>query len=128
MNKIEGVASDEQILESEWFKERPEIIQQAIKERMPNIFYYLNGKECFIYSYEEPTSGKFEDVTVKVKKTGKGGFIPELDQNGVFGVKLSDLKTEPPQDLETKPHFTIDPSSDNNHLKLNYNHGNEKSS
>lgn len=56
-----------------------------------------SGKQCIIESFEEPESGKLEDVTCTVQKTGKGGVmgkmgIPELDMNKVFGLKLDDLE------------------------------------
>lgn len=82
-----------------WYKTRPECIQQAIELRPPVLVYALHGKGCHIVSYEEPESGKLEDVTVTVKKNGIGedkglgaAFNAAMHTNSVFGVKLDDLK------------------------------------
>lgn len=89
----------EELKETDWFKERPLVIQQAIEKLPPTQLYKFkgSGKQCQIYSFEEPESGKLEDVTVTVHKTGIGGAMAamglgELDTNGVFGVKLDDLE------------------------------------
>ena len=89
----------EQLKQSAWFSARPEVIQQAIIKRSPLELYKFkdSGKQCQIISYEEPESGKIEDVTCTVQKTGVGGAMAEmgmgaLDTNGVFGVKLDDLE------------------------------------
>lgn len=89
----------EELQQKEWYKKRPEVIRQAI-DKLPPIQLYkfkANGKQCRIVSYEEPQSGKLEDVTCTVIKTGVGGPMAEmgmsaLDGNGVFGVKLDDLE------------------------------------
>lgn len=88
-----------EIKESEWYKDRPQCIKQAIEIRPPVMLYSLNEKGCSILSYEEPESGRVEDVTVTVQKNGlvEGeSFGPAYNQaihtNRVFGVKLEDLK------------------------------------
>lgn len=89
----------EELKQTDWYKERPEIIQQAICKLPPIQLYKFkdSGKQCQIYSFEEPESGKFEDVTCTVKKTGIGGVMAKiglgvLDTNSVFGVPLDDLE------------------------------------
>ena len=89
----------EELKETDWYKERPEIIQQAICKLPPTQLYKFkdSGKQCHIYSYDEPKSNKFEDVTCTVHKTGIGGAMAEmglgsLDANMVFGVKLDRLE------------------------------------
>lgn len=90
----------QELQESDWYKSRPEVIRQAIdKMGDPNKMLRMKstGKQCWIYSFEEPESGLLEDVTVTVKKTGVGGSLAmmglgALDTNGVFGVKLDDLE------------------------------------
>lgn len=92
----------EDIKKTEWYQSRPEIIQQAICQMPPNKTYRFKDskKECFITSLEEPKSGKFEDITCTVQKTGKGGVMDEmgfgaLDTNAVFGVSINDLEEIP---------------------------------
>lgn len=88
----------DEVKETEWYKERPQIIKDAI-EVLPPIRLYKTpeGKQCYLYSYSEPDSGKLEDVTVRVHFTGVGGplagtGLEVLDfGSGVFGYKLSDL-------------------------------------
>ena len=88
-----------QLKQSDWYKERPLLIQQAI-EILPPIQLYkfkTTGKQCYIVSFEEPESSKLEDVTVTVQKTGVGGSMAEmgmgsLDTNAVFGLSLTDLE------------------------------------
>ena len=89
----------EELKETDWYNERPAIIQQAINILSPTEMYKFKttGKECYIISYEEPESGNVEDVTLTVQKTGKGGAMEKLglsslDTNQVFGVKLDDLE------------------------------------
>ena len=85
----------QEILDSEWYKTRPLIIQQAIANYPPIYNYKMkSGKECIIYSYSEPESGLYEDITVTITKTGIGGGMTAfLDVGqGVFGVKLTDLE------------------------------------
>lgn len=91
------IMETEDITKSDWFKERPKIIQEAIENLPPTNLYSLNGKQCHIISYEEPESGLSKDVTVMVQKTGVGGVLAEmgmgeLDTNRVFGIKPEDLK------------------------------------
>lgn len=89
----------EKLQQNEWYKQRPEVIRQAI-DKLPPIQLYKfkeSGKQCQIVSFEEPESGKLEDVTCTVQKTGVGGAMAEmglgaLDTNRVFGVKLDDLE------------------------------------
>jgi len=91
----------QQIKETDWYKERPLVIQQAIDLLPPTGLYKFkeSGKQCQLVSYEEPESGKLEDVTVTVRKTGVGGALEGtgleelMDKNvGVFGVKLDTLE------------------------------------
>jgi len=89
----------EELQQNEWYKQRPRVIRQAI-DKLPPIQLYKfkeSGKQCQIISFEEPESGKLEDVTCTVQKTGLGGVVSEigfgaLDSNRVFGVKLDDLE------------------------------------
>lgn len=93
MTELETLQNDE------WYKSRPEIIRNAI-DKYPPIHHYKmksTGKQCFIIAYDEPESGKLEDVTVTVQKTGKGGLLDqiglsELDTNQVIDVPLHDLE------------------------------------
>lgn len=84
---------------SDWYKERPDCIKEAINALPPTETYRFKDskKECVIVSYSEPVSELLEDVTVTVQKTGNGGVMAEmglgiLDTNQVFGVKLDDLE------------------------------------
>jgi len=85
-----------EIKETEWYKGRPELIKKAIDLKPPGL-YSLNGKQCFLISYQEPEDGSLlEDITVTVQKTGEGGLLSdlglgELDTNQVFGVKIKEL-------------------------------------
>lgn len=88
----------EELIQTDWYRERPEIIKQIVHKLPPTRFYKFktNGKQCYIYSYEEPKSGKLEDVTCTVVKTGVGGpmatmGLGELDTHRVFGVRFEDL-------------------------------------
>lgn len=89
----------EELKQTDWYKSRPKVIQQAM-DILPPIHYYRfksTGKQCFIHSFKEPRSGKLEDVTVTVRKTGTGGPLAEmglgvLDRHIVFGVPLDDLE------------------------------------
>jgi hypothetical protein len=89
----------EELKQHAWYKSRPEVIQRAI-DKLPPIHLYKvksTGKQCYIVSYEEPESGKVEDVTITVQKTGKGGSLEKmglgaLDTNQVFGYKLDDME------------------------------------
>ena len=89
----------EELKQTDWYNERPSIIQQAIDILPPTEMYKFktSGKECLIMSYEEPESNDPKDVTITVQKTGKGGVLEQLglsslDTNQVFGVKLDDLE------------------------------------
>ena len=88
-----------ELQETDWYKERPEVIRQAIDKLPPIVLYKFkdSGKQCQIISYEEPESSKLEDVTCTVQKTGIGGAMAEmglgsLDTNRVFGVHLDNLE------------------------------------
>ena len=77
----------EEIQASDWYKNRPKIIQKAIDKRPPGIYIVKEtGHSCILLSYEEPESEKFEDVTVTVQIT-TGLFAPR----NVFGYKLEDV-------------------------------------
>lgn len=88
-----------ELQETDWYKSRPKLIQDAI-DKLPPIKLYKfknSGKQCLVIAFEEPESGNLEDVTVTVEKTGIGGIMHEvglggLDRNSVFGVKLEDLE------------------------------------
>lgn len=89
----------EELKQSEWYTQKPEIIKQAIDILPPNQLYKFkdSGKQCYIVSFEEPESGKLEDVTCTVQKTGVGGVLADmgmskLDTNKVFGLKPEDLE------------------------------------
>lgn len=91
----------EEFKETDWYKERPEIIKQAICLLPPMQLYKFkeSGYQCYIVSYEEPdpSDEMFKTVTVTVQKTGVGGPLAgtgfeRLNTNGVFGVKLDDLE------------------------------------
>ena len=76
----------------DWYNGLPPLIKEAVKDHPPTNMYSLNGKQCYILSFDEPESGKLEDITVTVQKTGVGSMFPSLNTNQVFEVKLSDLK------------------------------------
>ena len=88
-----------ELKQTDWYKERPIIIQNAI-DLLPPIKTYRfkdSKKQCQIISFEEPKSGKFEDITITVQKTGVGGVMDkvglgDLDTNQVFGVKINELE------------------------------------
>jgi hypothetical protein len=89
----------EELKQSNWYKEMPDVIQRAICKLPPIQPYRFkdNGHQCLLYSYEEPTSENIEDVTCTVFKTGKGGVMSkiglgELDTRYVFGVLLDELE------------------------------------
>lgn len=90
----------EELQQSEWYLSRPKVIQEAIDKYPPTQLYRFkdSGKQCKLYSYAEPESGKLEDVTVTVHKTGVGGAMAEMGLGvldtftGVFGVSLTDLE------------------------------------
>ena len=91
--------SIDEFKESDWYKTRPEIIKQAIELLPPTQLWKFkdSGKQCQLYSYGEPKSGKLEDVTVTVICTGIGGAMAdmgmgELTKCRVFGVPLDDLE------------------------------------
>lgn len=86
----------EELQETDWYKERPDIIKNAIIKCPPIDLYSLNSRQCQIIAYSEPELEN-DEVTVRVQKTGIGGPMAEmglgmLDTNQVFGVKLSDLE------------------------------------
>lgn len=90
-----------EIQESEWYKTRPLVIQQAIDECPPAVYRIIaTDHQCVIYCYDEPESGLLDDVTVKVIKTGVGGALDklglsELGRNWkVFGLHLSDIQVD----------------------------------
>ena len=89
----------QELKQTDWYKERPAVIQDAIDLLPPTKIYRFkeSKKQCHLISYEEPYSKKLDDVTVTVQKTGVGGVMDEmgigsLDTNQVFGVKLTDLE------------------------------------
>lgn len=89
----------EELQQDDWYKERPECVQRVVDIIPPIRLYKFknSGKQCYIVSYEESHSGKMEDVTFTVQKTGIGGAMAEmgmghLDTNAVFGLKPDDLE------------------------------------
>lgn len=89
----------EELKQTAWYIGRPPVIQQAIDKMPPfNLYRFKDsGKQCYIYSYEEPESNLLDDVTVTVQKVGAGGVLEDLglgklDTNMVFGIKLDDLE------------------------------------
>jgi len=89
----------QELKQTDWYKERPKVIQKAIDLLPPTKMYRFKDikKQCQLISFEEPESKKIEDVTATVQKTGVGGVMDEmglgsLDTNQVFGVKLTDLE------------------------------------
>lgn len=85
MNKRK-VVSMEEVMASEWFKERPQAVQQAIKTWPPGWYKMKTGQEVRLYSYEE-TKGKCKTCKVIVETGWNVGRI-------VFGVPLTDLVEE----------------------------------
>lgn len=93
MNKLDELKN------SDWYKERPEVIKQVIDLLPPTKLYKFkeSNKECYIIGYTEPEKGNNpNDVTLIVQKTGNGGAMANmglgsLDTNQVFGVLLTDL-------------------------------------
>jgi hypothetical protein len=90
--------SIQEIMESDWYKTRPEAIQQAIVKMPPTVMYRFKDskKECYILAYTEGDTEN-DPVTLVVQKTGKGGILstlgmPELDTNQVFEVSIDDLE------------------------------------
>jgi hypothetical protein len=89
----------EEIKQSEWYLERPQVIKEAVDKVPPNKLYRMKetGKQCYILSYEESDGDRLEDVTCTVQKTGIGGLMEslglgDLDTNQVFGVFLNSLE------------------------------------
>lgn len=88
----------EEIKQSDWYKERPSVIQEAINKLPPTTLYKskATGKQCYIVAYTEPDE-ECSEVTLTVQKTGIGGAFADagfgaLDRNAVFGLKLDDLE------------------------------------
>lgn len=88
-----------ELKQTAWYSRRPKVIQEAINLLPPMKLYKFkdSGKQCHLISYEEPESGKIEDLTVTVQKTGVGGVLEEiglseLDTNQVFDVKINNLE------------------------------------
>lgn len=88
----------DELKETDWYKERPEVIKEAINRIPPTQLYQFKDskKQCYIVGYTEPDDKTLE-VTLIVQKTGVGGPMAEaglgvLDRNQVFGVKPDDLE------------------------------------
>lgn len=91
----------EELKQTEWYQERPEIIQKAIDTLPPTELYQFKDskKQCHIIGYTEPNEQNSE-VTLIVQKTGVGGplasmskvLAASIDTNQVFGVLLTDLE------------------------------------
>lgn len=91
----------EQLKETDWYRQRPDVIKKAIDQTPPTQLYRFKDsqKQCFIVGYTEPESpdGK---VTLIVQKTGVGGpmaemGLGELDTNQVFDVVPESLEAIP---------------------------------
>lgn len=96
----------EEFKQTDWYQERPEVIQKAIDIIPPTELYRFKDsqKECQIIGYTEPKKGSNpEDVTLIVQKTGEGGPLASMsktlaaaiDRNPVFGVAITDLEVVP---------------------------------
>lgn len=107
MSKV--IELDDEYLD--WYNEKPEIIKKALNILPPDKLYKIKStdSQCYIYSFEEPSSGLFKDITLTVYKTGivrdnrpKLGDMVMGEDNyrtaGVFGLKIEDL--EPWIDIE----------------------------
>lgn len=81
------VISMKEIMASEWFKERPAAIQQAIKTWPPGWYKMKTGQEVRLYSYEENLDGKCQTCKVIVESGYNVGAL-------IFGVPLTDLMEE----------------------------------
>ena len=88
----------QELKQTDWYKGRPLIIQKAIDKLPPTSLYRFkeSGKQCRLIGYQEPND-KSKEVTVRVQKTGVGGFmamvgLESLDTCQVFDVKLTDLE------------------------------------
>lgn len=86
----------EEIKQTDWYKERPQHIKDAIDIKPPCYMYRMKetGKKCYIIAYDEDND---KHVTLTVQKMGEGGVLAEigmgmLDINQVFGVELNDLE------------------------------------
>lgn len=80
----------EQFKQEEWYKSRPDVIKQAIEKLPPTQSYMYGCRKCELYSYEEPESGKLEDVTVTV----------QFSTHRVFGIGLDKLRPLTKEDEE----------------------------
>ena len=89
-----------ELKQTEWYKERPKIIQQIICKFPPFYTYRFkySQKEFNIIGYEEPLElNDPDDVTFIVQKTGNGGVLGQfglgiLDTNQVFGVEQGNIE------------------------------------
>ena len=91
----------EELKGTDWYKERPDSIKEAIDQIPPTQLYRFKDsqKQCYIIGYTESESpdGK---VTLIVQKTGEGGPMAAmglgvLDTNQVFGVDPESLEVVP---------------------------------
>lgn len=87
-----------ELQKSGWYKAMPEVIRRAIDMRPPGHHYKFkkSNERCFIVYYNEPESGKLEDVTCIIettqpifKKDDNGGY--RVTPNIFFSVKLDEL-------------------------------------
>lgn len=81
------VISMKKILNSEWYKERPRAVQQAIRMYPPGWYKMNTGQEVRLYSYEENKKGKCKTCKVVVESP----FGEHLNRF-MFGVPFTDLK------------------------------------
>lgn len=107
MSEQEQKARQIELHESEWYKTRPAIIKEALRLWPADRLYrFINSKKhCYIISYEEPSSGRLQDLTVTVQKIGHGGHLAavglgHIDTNQVFGVSPKDLELVPDDELD----------------------------
>ena len=80
----------EELKESDWYKERPQIIKDLIDKVNPYLFHKLHGDIVAVEAFNE-------NGTIRIVKTGYGGVMEEMGLGmlnrgmGVFGVHPEDL-------------------------------------
>lgn len=82
-----------ELKDTDWYKERPAIIKEAIDSWPPIVKYKIkhSGHQCVIVGYTEPDEN-CNEVTAIVQKTGIGSPFPEMNMYQVFGVKKNELE------------------------------------
>jgi len=79
----------EKLKKSDWYKNRPKLVQEKFDEYPPYNTYQLNGKNVFLYSLDENKDGSVSTCTVNIVEEANPGGL--LFGRRVFGVALSDL-------------------------------------